>query len=191
MTVREQEKRQREKARVARLEDIAGRCKGDKWEFDIDGGQTHIIARRSTSERVVLGTLYTEALPDEVELLTGALENVILFLELRKRAIAAFKSVQSMPSELPTPSVALSQLREGDFAANAAMLCAEPLFHHFLERRLPSDQSRAIHNKDHADTVLKKLIGITSKTQLNREERAQAAFIDLRTDFELWKGGRV
>ncbi len=187
MTVREQEKRQREKARVARLEDIAGRCKGDKWEFDIDGGQTHIIARRSTSERVVLGTLYTEALPDEVELLTGALENVILFLELRKRAIAAFKSAQSLPSDNPQPS----QLREGDFAANAAMLCAEPLFHHYLERRLPPDQSRAIHNKEHADTVLKKLIGITSKTQLNREERAQAAFIDLRTDFELWKGGRV
>ncbi len=186
MMVREQEKRQREKARVARLDDIAGRCKGDKWEFDTDGGQTHIIARRSTSERVVLGTLYAEALPDEVELLTGALENVILFLELRKRAIAAFKSGQSLPPDRQQTS----QLRDGDFAANAAMLCAEPLFHHFLERRLPPDQSRAIHNKDHADTVLKKLIGITSKTQLNREERAQAAFIDLRTDFELWKGGR-
>ncbi len=187
MTGREQENRQREKARVARLEDIAGRCKGDRWRFDTDGNQTHIIARRSTGESVILGTLYAEALPDEVELLTGALENTILFLTLRERAKVAFRSGQSLPSG----NQQTSQLREGDFAANAAMLCAEPLFHRFLERRQHPAQSRAIHNKDHADTVLKKLIGITSKTQLNREERAQAAFIDLRSDFELWKGGRV
>lgn len=48
MTVREQENREREKARVARLEDITRRCKGDRWRFDTDGDQTHIIARRST-----------------------------------------------------------------------------------------------------------------------------------------------
>ena len=85
MTMREQEIRDREKARVTRLEDIVGRCKGDKWRFDTDGDQTHIIARRSTGESVILGTLYADALPDEVELLTGALENTVLFLRLRAR----------------------------------------------------------------------------------------------------------
>lgn len=186
MTGREQENRQREKARVARLEDITGRCKGDKWRLDTDGDQTHIIARRSTGESVILGTLYAEALPDEIELLTGALENTILFLTLRERAKIGFRSGQSPPPERQPAS----RLRDGDFAANAAILCADPLFHRFLERRQHPAEARAIHNKDHADTVLKKLIGITSKTQLNREERAQAAFIDLRSDFELWKGGR-
>lgn len=184
MTVREQENRQREKARVARLEDIVARCKGDRWQFDTDGNQTHLIARRSTGERVILGTIYADALPYEVELLTGALENTILFLTLRERAKIAFRSGQA-----PAPDRQhRSQLREGDFAANAAILCAEPLFHRFLEQH---DQTRAIHNRDHADTVLKKLLGITSKTQLNREERAQAAFIDLRSDFEAWKRGRA
>ncbi|MFK0338729.1 hypothetical protein ACIQT7_15785 [Agrobacterium deltaense] len=184
--MREQENRQREKARVARLADIADRCRGDRWEFDADGDQTHIISRRSTGERVILGTLYAEALPDEVELLTGALEDTVLFLTLRQRAIIALKSGYSpRPERQPT-----SRLREGDFAANAAMLCADTLFHRFLEQRQHPAQSRTIHNKEHADTVLKSLIGITSKTQLNREERAQAAFIDLRSDFELWKGGR-
>ncbi|HCJ70842.1 hypothetical protein [Agrobacterium pusense] len=184
MTVREQEIRQREKARVARLTDITDRCKGDKWEFDTDGDQKHLIARRSTGERVVIGTLYADALPYEIELILGALENTALFLALRQRAIIALKNGYQQPASRQPEA----QLREGDFAANAAMLCAEPLFHRFLERR---DQTRAIHNKDHADTVLKKLIGITSKTQLNREERAQAAFIDLRSDFEAWKRGRA
>ncbi|UXT89793.1 hypothetical protein [Agrobacterium pusense] len=187
MTMREQEIRDREKARVARLEDIIGRCKGDKWEFDIVDGKTYISARRSTGESVILGLLYADALPDEVELLTGALENTALFLRLRQRAILAFRSGQSAP----TGQQPATRLRDGDFAANAAILCTDPWFHRFLERRQHPAEARAIHNKEHADAVLKSLIGITSKTQLNREERAQAAFIDLRTDFELWKGGRT
>ncbi|WP_246751705.1 DUF4031 domain-containing protein [Rhizobium sp. ZX09] len=75
-------------------------------------------------------------------------------------------------------------LREGDFAALADLLCTEPLFHRFLEMR---DQTRAIYNEGHASTVLKSVIGIASKTQLNTDERAQSAFIALRTDFDVWK----
>ncbi len=75
-------------------------------------------------------------------------------------------------------------LREDDFAASADLLCAEPLFHRFLEMR---DKTRAIYNQDHADTVLKSMIGIASKTQLNTDERSQSVFIELRTDFGVWK----
>jgi hypothetical protein len=75
-------------------------------------------------------------------------------------------------------------LREGDFAGLADRLCAEPLFHRFLEMR---DKTRAIYNEGHADTVLKSLIGIASKTQLNSDERAQSVFIELRSDFDVWK----
>jgi len=75
-------------------------------------------------------------------------------------------------------------LREGDFAALADDLCAESLFHRFLEMR---DQTRAIYNEGHAATVLKSLLGIANKTQLNTDERAQGAFIALRADFDAWK----
>ena len=179
MTTQAQADREREKARLTRIAMIADRCNGDRWEIDADGKQRHVVATRSTGDRVILCTIYEDALPDEVDLISGALSDAILFLSLRRRAIAALKNGQSVQMD-PRQHY---QLRDGDFAANAAMLCAEPLFHRFLERR---DQTRAVHNKDHADTVLKKLLGITSKTQLNREERAQTAFIDLRTDFEIW-----
>ncbi len=179
MTTPAQAEREREKARLSRIAMIADRCAGDRWEIDVDGKHTHVVATRSTGDRAILCTIFEDALPDEVDLISGALADAVLFLSLRRRAIAALKKGHSTPSDMQQRR----QLREGDFAANAAMLCAEPLFHRFLERR---DQTRAIHNKDHADTVLKKLLGITSKTQLNREERAQTDFIDLRTDFEIW-----
>jgi hypothetical protein len=171
---------ERQKARVARIAAIADRCHGDRWEIDTDGTQTHVIARRSTGEHSVLCTIYADALPDEIELISGALSDATLFLELRRMAIVAFRSGQGR-SPPPHPQ---DRLRDGDFAANAAILCAEPLFHRYLERR---DPTRAIYDKDHADTTLKKLIGITSKKQLNTEARAQTAFRDLRADYQAWK----
>lgn len=180
MTTPAQAAREREKARVSRLTGIAELCRGDRWSIDTDGADTRIVVRRTTGEHAVLCTMHADALPEDIELISGALENVVLFLELRRRAVIALRQGRTRE---PMPS----RLRAGDFAANAAMLCAEPLFHRFLERR---DSSRAIHNKDHADTVLKKLLGISSKTQLNNEERAQVAFLDLRADFDVWKQGR-
>jgi hypothetical protein len=176
MTTAAQATRAREKARVARLNDIVNLCQSDKWSIVSEDGTTSIVARRETGERAVLCTMHRDALPEEIELISGALENVVLFLELRRRAVIALR-------QSATPS----RSREGDLAENAARLCAEKLFHRFLERR---DGSRAIHNKDHADTVLKKLLGISSKRQINTEERAQTAFLDLRAGFEVWKQGR-
>lgn len=168
------------RARVSRLAEIADRCRYDNWEMDTDDGGIKIVALRAAGERAALCTIHAEALPDEIELISGALSDAVLFLELRRKAIIAFRSAQGTR---PVPQ-RQDRLSGGDFAANAAILCAEPLFHRFLERR---DPTRAIYNKDHADTVLKKLIGITSKKQLNTEGRAQTAFLDLRADYQAWK----
>lgn len=132
----------------------------------------------------MLCTIYADALPDEIELISGALENVFMLLDIRRRAIIALK--QGQPAQGAQQA---SRMRDGDFAANAAMLCAEPLFQRFLERR--NRDGSANHNQEQADAVLKRLLGITSKTQLNRQERAQAAFIDLRADYQTWKRGRA
>lgn len=169
-----------EKARLVRLAGIADRCINDRWLIDAYGRQTNIVARRSTGEQAVICTIHQAALPDEMDLIAGALENLLLFLELRRRSIAALRGLATAGSDH------VIRLRDGDFAANAAMLCAEPLFHRFLEHR---DPTRHVHDKDHADAALKALIGITSKKQLNTEEAAQAAFLDLRAEFNLWKEG--
>ncbi|POO54275.1 hypothetical protein CPJ18_01865 [Agrobacterium rosae] len=184
MTTGAQGARDREKARVSRLIDIANRCHGDRWEIDFDGQQTNIIAKRSSGEQDVICTISGTALPEEIEMISGALQNVVMFLDIRRRAIMALK--QNQPTQGAQQA---SRMRDGDFAANAAILCAEPLFQRFLERR--DRDGSAIHNKEQADAVLKRLIGMTSKKQLNTQEPAQTAFIDLRADFDIWKRGQA
>ncbi|WP_421424113.1 hypothetical protein [Agrobacterium rosae] len=187
MTTGAQGARDKEKARVSRLIDIANRCHGDRWEIDFDGQQTNIIAKRSSGEHDVICTISGTAFPEEIEMISGALENVVMLLDIRRRAIIAVK--QGQQSQPAQSAQQVRRMRDGDFAANAAMLCAEPIFWRFLERR--DRDGSAIHNKEQADAVLKRLIGITSKTQLNTQERAQTAFIDLRADFDIWKRGQA
>jgi hypothetical protein len=169
--------RDQERARLARLADIAERCGRDQWSITAEAREVHITAKRSTGEDAKLCTIHDGALADEIELISGALENVVLFLALRQRAVIAFNELQRQTKPAPHP------LKAGDFAANAAILLAKPEFHRFLERR---DASRVIHTNEHADTVLKSLLGITSKSQLNTQGQAQGAFIQLRADFEAW-----
>lgn len=169
--------RDQERTRLARLIDIAERCGRDQWSLTAEAGEVHITTRRSTGEDAKLCTIHDGALADEIELISGALENVVLFLALRQRAVIAFNELQRQTKPAPR------KLKAGDFAANAAMLLAKPEFHRFLERK---DASRVIHTNEHADTVLKGLLGITSKSQLNTQGQAQGAFIQLRADFETW-----
>lgn len=172
--------RDREKARVSRLLDIVQRLSGDVWTMDSDNGQTHVLARRSSGEAVILCTIFQDALPEEIELIGEAFSNIALLLELRERSITAYAEVQrQLGRKGPV-------LREGNFAAQAAMLLSEPLFHRFLERH---DTGGAIHNRDLADGALKRVLRIKSKTQINTVARAQVAFLQLRSDFEVWKRG--
>lgn len=173
----------REKSKVHRLALIADRCFGDAWSTDTDGEQIHILTKRSTGERTVICTIYPDALPDEVALISGALENTVLFLTLRQRAIHALRSGQQQPNH----GQRQDRLRDGDFAANAAILCADPDFHRFLEMK---DTEGAIYDEKQADAALKRVLRINSKTQLNREARAQTAFVDFRSDFEAYKRKR-
>ncbi|MFK0384971.1 DUF4031 domain-containing protein [Agrobacterium sp. NPDC090273] len=80
------------------------------------------------------------------------------------------------------------QLLCDDLAAQAATLCADKAFHRFLEMR---DKTRAIYDGTQAETVLKSLLGITSTSQINTDERTQSVFIELRKDFDVFKKRKV
>ena len=80
----------------------------------------------------------------------------------------------------PTPKEQGSNL-----AANAAILMEEePIFGLFLREGL----SRAERAEcDSTDTLLKRRLGIKSKSELNTDAAAAARWRDLRAEFEAWK----
>lgn len=170
----------REKAKLARLADIADRLAGDVWHVDADGDKIRLISRRSTGEEALLLTLHSDALQDEVDLITGAVDHLFLFLGLRSRAVETVRSLRAEIERMKRKAT------EKDFAAQASMLLSDRSFQRFLETR---GIGGSVRDKTAADTRLKSLIAIRSKREINTDERARKAFLQLRGDYELWKRG--
>lgn len=172
---------EQDKASLARLADMAERLHGDRWGMVADEAMC-VTTRRATGEEVVLCTFTVDALPDEIDLIAGALDDLRLFLRSRSRAAKQFRDMQRQLGREER------RLREGDFAANAAMLCNDRPFQRFLEGATaggPVRDSRA------ADTRLKSVLAITSKRQLNEDAGAQGRWLALRGDYQNWlRGGR-
>jgi hypothetical protein len=169
---------ERDKAVFARLIDIAERMQGDRWGMVADGESVRVTSLRTDGIEVALCTFTAEAQADEIDLIAGALDDLLCFVRLRARAKQEFRDLRRRLDDNAGPS-----LRDGDFAANAAMLCAERPFQRFLEERAAAGP---IRDKDAADSALKKLLAITSKTQLNDTPDAQARWISLRGDYQSW-----
>ncbi len=162
-----------EKARLARLAGIADRCLNDSWSIDAYGRQRNIVTRRSTGEQAVICTIHQAALPDEMDLIAGALENLLLFLELRRRAIVALKERQA------TGSPAARSTAQGGADAGRRLcgergdvVCRAAVSSFSGER----DPTRDIHDKDHADAALKALIGIASKNSSTARRKRRRRF---------------
>ena len=171
---------EKDKAALSRLADIAERMARDRWGMVADGQSMRVTSFRAEGDEVTICVLTPEALPDEIDLIAGALDDLRLFARSRARASEAFRALRDQSAG------GAPRLREGDFAANAAMLCGERTFQRFLEE---AGADGAVRDKDAADKRLKTLLGITSKRQLNDDLAAQAGWIDLRGRYQAWMRG--
>ena len=174
--------RDREKAKVDRLRDIADRLAGDVWHVDADGDRIRLVTRRSTGEDALLLTLHGDALQDEIDLITGALDHLFLFLGLRSRAV---ETVQALRAEIERIK---RKAESDDLARTVSIMLSWRNFQTFLGTR---GAGGPVRNKAEADTRLKSLLSIDSKKLLNTDERARQACLKLISDFDIWKrGGR-
>lgn len=170
---------ERDKAKLARLADIAQRMAGDGWGM-VAADTMQVTTRRATGEDVVLCVFSADALPDEVELIAGALDDLRLFLRSRERAVQVLGDLRRQLGHEE------KRKRDGDFAANAAMLCGVRTFQRFLDE---IGAGGAVRDPRAADTRLKFLLRVDSKKQLNDEADAQSRWIDLRGKYEAWMRG--
>lgn len=170
--------REREKARLARFRDISGRLSGDSWGLEVEGGVTRVVARRSTGEAVCLCTIHADALAHEYELICSSADLLSFFLLLQDRAADAVRALRA--------DLQRHERRNMPTASRAAVLCQDREFQRFLENK---GAGGAVRDKQAADTRLKSLLAISSKTELNEPGDAQAKYFRLLDDFRAWKRG--
>jgi hypothetical protein len=167
---------------IARFRGIADRLKGDRWTVETDSDGTHLLSFRTSHDEAILATFHLDALRAEIDLIAQGVPLLFQFLDMLDRATRRIRSLEHDLRRAQRPPE--PKLREGNFAANAALLCKEPLFHRFLERK---DTQGAIFDETQADAALKRVLHITSKTKFNTDVKAQSAWIDLRAEYDAWK----
>lgn len=177
---------EQDRHRLDRLAEIAERMAGDSWTFIASAEGMEILSLRSTGEEVSIGMISAEALPDELEVISGALENLLLLFRTRARAIEQVRRLKAAAGQDNPAPPAEPTMRDGNFAANAAMHLNERPFWRFLEETTAGGPVRTL---EAADARLKRELAIDSKKKLNEDGRAQAAWVHLRGTYQLWMRG--
>ncbi len=176
--IEREKQREADKVRLVRLRAMAAQLAGDMWTLEASDGRTRVVTRRSTGERELLCTVHADALPHEYELITGAFDLLVLFLDLQDRAAA---KVRDLMADLER-----TRRKETPISSKAAMLCQDDRFQRFLEGK---GAGGPVPDKQAADTRLKSLLAISSKTQLDEPGEAQKQYFRLLDDFRAWKSG--
>ena len=124
------------------------------------------------------------ATTDEVALISSAPETIRFLLGLVDRARDALRPPQAQRDGWTGQRRGPPQGDTSNLAAEAGMLCAEPAFMVFLEAKHGLERPLG---PDKAAQKVRTLCGVTSRKDLNNNERAAAAWRQLRGDYRAWK----
>lgn len=148
------------------------------WMLGVSNGCETLTARFiPADEPTMVATLAKDSSYADRDFLLSAHTDIAFLLGLVDRAIRAMRSIQRRQER---------DERAKDFAAEAAMKCAEPLFQKFIADRFglepPIDEKRVA-------TRLRSILRVASRSELNSNPAAASAWRQLRSDFETWKRG--
>lgn len=185
MTEQEAEQKRRdERKKLGRLREMAALMKNDLWLVDHDDRGTQVVTRRAGGQEASVCLFSRRASSDETRLISNALPNLLFLIDLYDRAIARVRVLSVELQEAEQVRGAPPQ-RQGDFAAQAAMMLPTVLFQQFLEEKT----GKVIVDAAGADIALKMLLTIKSKREINEDGEARGRFFDLRAEFDAWKRG--
>ncbi len=186
-------------AESARLNAIRGQLASldaREWQLMADGAGMAFASAGDDGSLVMIARFTPHATSDEMQFAADAVTNVRFLLGLVERAIRASRAAsQAAPAGAPagratTPGIRSDAFggqpseRAKDFAAEAAMKCAEPAFKVFLEERHGLERPLS---DDRAAQRLRSLLGITTRAELNHDDKAAARWRALRDEFKAWR----
>lgn len=167
-----------ETARLAHIRDQLHAIEPGDWTRAHEGTACLVEGRSEFGQRAVIARFGPHATDAEIAFVVDAALNVRFLLGLVDRAIRAMR-----PAGEAAEAAAQSKLLK-DYAAEAAMKCAEPAFKRFLFERHGLEQPLT---DDRTAQKLRSLLGVASRRELNDDDTAAARWKQLRGDFEHWK----
>lgn len=155
----------------------------ETWTLGADGTEsTQLYARDGAGGMVAIAGFSALATMDEMQLAAGAPDDFRFLLGLVNRAYDRVRQLERALAE--TTGGGAEDRQRKDFAAEAAMKCAEPAFKRFLMEKhgfeSPATDERAAQK-------LRSLCGVTSRRELNAGGQAEAAWKALRGEFDAWR----
>ncbi|GKX33733.1 MAG: hypothetical protein MnENMB40S_13510 [Rhizobiaceae bacterium MnEN-MB40S] len=136
----------------------------------------------ATKKPEILASFSPSAPSDLVEQLAAAPETIRFLLNLIDRATAKIRDLKGRHEDHPRT------LRpDGNYAANCAIVCDDPLFREFMElwHGLERDAE-----KDWLVGKLHQVLEIGSRCELNTDPAAAGRWLNLVDDFNRWKADR-
>jgi hypothetical protein len=193
--------------RLSLIRDALAAIAPGQWSLAADAEGEFVEAEGAMGELLPLCRIHPGATVEEKRFIADAVEHVRFLLGLVDRAIrfasrgapaaaqpaapAGRGTSRDARSGLPSAGaggVVDHGLRGKDYAAEAAMKCAEPAFRVFLEER--HGLERPLTEERVAQKV-RSLCGVVSRRELNEDGEAAAAAIarwrSLVRDFDAWR----
>lgn len=174
------EARAKEARQLARLRDDLAALGRAEWLRTHDEHGCMLETRGERGEIVGVARFAGTATEDEIAFACSAPANVAFLLGLLDRAVAKLREIRAQAAAQAQASRDTSK----DFAAEAAMRCAEPGFRAFLEDR--HGLQRPLTDERVAQR-LRSILGVASRAELNNDEAAAARWKQLRGAYEDWK----
>ena len=192
------------RVRLSKIRQRAERLKDDRWEHEQSADGDRIMVARavfgSDGKRagfeapVALCSFGMGATVFEKELVRDAALDLVFVLDqlaiagqmirdLRSASRAQCGSARTgfPPADDERPSK--------DYSAEASMKCAEPGFQNWLRDYHATDDDGDLSDSAAAAAVLRRLLKIESRRQLNTDPDAAQRWRDLRADFQAWGRG--
>ncbi|MDI7864339.1 hypothetical protein MRS76_20580 [Rhizobiaceae bacterium n13] len=140
------------------------------------------VREGDTGTAAVIATVSRNAPHDDEQLLFNAPRFLRAAIMVAEHAFDVIRSQRAAIERLEKKINAVAEAK--DFAANCAMLCAEPAFKKFLEER--HGLARPLTDQKVA-TRVRSILAVGSRSELNTDPSAAERWKALRADYDAWR----
>ena len=149
--------------------------------YDTAGGRPQVGARYG-DEVIDIATIARGVPHDDEELLVNAADYLRAAIVVAEHAFDVIRGQRARIERMERQYHV--EVEPKNYAANCAMLCAEPAFKKYLEERHGLERPLT---DERVGTRVRSLLAVSSRAELNSDPAAADRWLRLRADYDAWR----